>query len=95
MYSNQNQTSKKLHNLLLWSDWRKTYASHIFPSNESLRWYLRHHLHELIVCGAAIKIKGQLHFYINEIDTAISEIAQKETLKSEGLEMATGGHHAS
>lgn len=74
------QTQTPLQKLISWRNFQKLPdAQHVFPSVESLRWYLRTHESSLVSRGALIKLRGQWYLIRPTFDQAIVEIATQQT----------------
>jgi hypothetical protein len=50
---------------------------HIFPSDNSLTWFVRQHRSELIESGAILLLNGQWHVHEGRFDLAVLEVGKK------------------
>lgn len=58
-------------------EWRRQYGGHVFRSNESLRYFLRQHLDELIACGAVLSPIGRQMINPPLFERAVLAIGQR------------------
>lgn len=58
-------------------EWRQQYASHIFMSNEAIRWFIRQHAVELIAGGAIIQPARKFMLNPEKFERAVSTIGQR------------------
>ena len=78
MLQNISPSKNSFRELLLWTDWRKSHANQIFPSDESFRWFLRKYEDQLLTKGAVIKLRSRLYIFLNEMDDALIELIKDE-----------------
>lgn len=72
---------KSLSSVENWRDFLNTPdGKRLFPSLESLRWFIREHRDTLIEAGAIIKIRGQWHLVRPEFDDSVIRALRAKAL---------------
>ncbi len=57
-------------------------TGHTFPSQDSLKWFIRQHRDDLADAGAVINITGRLRFHPGRFQQAAVEICRRVAKKS-------------
>ena len=60
--------------------------SHIFPSDNSLNWFVRQHKGELVEAGAMLLLNGQWHANDERFDATVLEIGKRAAQKRGGAQ---------
>lgn len=75
------QAHKTLSAVENWRDFQQTAdGKRLFPSLESLRWFIRENRDQLVQAGALIKIRGQWHVVRPEFDAAVVDTLRKKAI---------------
>lgn len=68
-----------LENMIGWRTFQKSpEGQRVFPSAESLRWYLRNNEKPLVEKGAVVKLRGQWFLVRPEFDQAVFDLAAEK-----------------
>lgn len=79
-----------LTSLVYWRDWQKCdQAQKLFPSEESLYWFIRSNKQHLIDSGAVVVLRQRLHINPDEFERVGFEV-----LHAASKRLVAGGHHA-
>lgn len=66
--------------VMRWQDWLQTDSGKgMFPSLESLRWFVRKNEQRLVASGAMIMLRNKWHFVTPEINHVLLEIIRDST----------------
>lgn len=57
-------------------------TGHTFPSQDSLKWFIRQHRDDLADAGAVINITGRLRFHPERFQQAAADIGRRLAKKS-------------
>ena len=72
--------SQKPFTVMSWQDWLQTESGKgLFPSLESLRWFVRKNEKRLVESGAMVMLRNKWHFVTPEIDHVLLSIIREST----------------
>ena len=76
------ETQTPLGDIMSWREWySQPGADRLFPSLESLRWFINQNKVELIERGAMVRLRGQWHFVEPNAKQAMLELLRAKAME--------------